>query len=495
MLRVFSGNLFPGFTASLLFIVIFEIYLKMRNEKVDWRHRLLMLIMGIYLTAIFSMTLVPWSQASFHMFGRNINLVPFHVLSTIDENPFNLWGNIIMFVPFGTILVLLSRKCGRLLVTVPMGAGLSVFIELLQLFGFRITDIDDVILNTTGALIGFIIGKLILRNSASLRKAAGIVKLVDGKLFRRQNDVVNIVFLVLLVFGSTFFQGNLNADAAKERPMPPEPPAAPAPVIKTISAEVSARNAYLWDLNSNTVLYDKESDQKIAPASTAKMLTALTALDYCDQDDEVVVGEEVHRIASDASRAWLDPGARLTVRQLLDALLLPSGNDAAYSLAVFSGRKLCGDEDASIDKALDAFISAMNEKAEDLGASDSWFVTPDGYDAEGQYTTAHDLACIARGFLKSDLLSEIAESRSISDTWLSGQEVTYDNTNELIDPGSQYFYEYATGLKTGKSEAAGCCLVSSAQIGKKRYLCVVMGSTEEGRWTDSLKLYRSITEE
>lgn len=86
-------------------------------------------------------------------------------------------------------------------------------------------------------------------------------------------------------------------------------------------------------------------------------------------------------------------------------------------------------------------------------------------------------------------------NRSISDQWLSGQEVTYDNTNELIDPDSRYFYEYATGLKTGKSEAAGSCLVSSAQIGKKQYLCVVMGSTEAGRWEDSLKLYRSIIKE
>jgi D-alanyl-D-alanine carboxypeptidase len=225
------------------------------------------------------------------------------------------------------------------------------------------------------------------------------------------------------------------------------------------------------------------------------MLTAVTALDYCDPDEEVLVGEEVYRVAPDASRAWLDPGARLTVRQLLDALLLPSGNDAAYTLAVFAGRKICGNDEVAIDEALDAFVSAMNEKAAALGAADSCFVTPDGYDAEGQYTTAHDLSCIARGFLKSELLSEIADSRSISDTWLSGQEVTYDNTNELIDPESKYFYEYATGLKTGKSEAAGSCLVSSAQIGKKRYLCVVMGSTEEGRWTDSLKLYHSIESE
>ena len=488
----FSEKLLPGIAASLFFIGAFEIYLKMRNEKVNWIHRMLTLIMGIYLTLIFSMTLAPWHTLSLHAFGRNINLIPFHVLSTIDENPFNLWGNIIMFVPFGALLVLLSRKCGRLWITLPMGALLSVFIELLQLFGYRTTDIDDVILNTAGAFCGFVIGKLLLQISPSLRQAAGILKQVDGTFFRKHNDLPNIALLVLLILGSTFFTGRLNADAVGERALPPDPPAS---AIKIISAEVSARNVYLWDLSSNTILYEKESDQRIAPASTAKMLTALTALDHCKPDDEVLVGEEVYRIAADASRAWLYPGTRLTVRQLLDALLLPSGNDAAYTLAVFSGRKMCEDEEASIDEALETFIFAMNAKADELGAVDSWFVTPDGYDTKGQYTTAHDLACIARGFLRSDLLLEIAGSRSISDTWLSGQNVTYDNTNELIDPESQYYYEYATGLKTGKSEAAGSCLVSSAQIGNKRYLCVVMGSTEEGRWTDSLKLYRSIASE
>jgi len=132
----------------------------------------------------------------------------------------------------------------------------------------------------------------------------------------------------------------------------------------------------------------------------------------------------------------------------------------------------------------------MNKKAAEVGAADSNFTSPDGYDDSGQYTTAHDLACIAKEFWESRLLRDIAGSYSIADTWPSGHEVTYNNTNELINPDSQYYYENAVGLKTGKSVAAGCCLVSAAYIGDKLYLCVVMGSTEEGRWTDSLALYR-----
>ncbi|MEL7655260.1 MAG: serine hydrolase, partial [Bacillota bacterium] len=252
------------------------------------------------------------------------------------------------------------------------------------------------------------------------------------------------------------------------------------------------RNAYLWDISSNTILYEKESEQRIAPASTAKMLTALTALEYCDEDDQVLVGREVRLIAEDASRAWLNPGDELTVRQLLDALLLPSGNDAAYTLAVYAGRKICGDDNASIEEALAVFVEAMNEKAAEAGAADSNFTSPDGYDSSDQYTTARDLACIAKGFWETSILRDITGSFSISDTWLSGQKVTYYNTNELINPGSQYYYEYAAGLKTGKSVAAGCCLVSAAYIKNKLYLCVVMGSTDEGRWADSLALYNAI---
>ncbi len=99
---------------------------------------------------------------------------------------------------------------------------------------------------------------------------------------------------------------------------------------------------------------------------------------------------------------------------------------------------------------------------------------------------------IAKEFLGSALLREIAGSYEISDRWLSGKQVTYNNTNELMNPDSQYYYPEAMGLKTGKSEAAGCCLVSAAYVEGEVYLCVVMGSTEEGRWTDSRTLYDAI---
>lgn len=492
---VFLRYFIPGLAASILFLGITEINLRIKNERISWFHRIMVLVMGLYLTVVFSVTVSLDYVFSLEHFGQNINVIPFRVL----HSDFESWGNMFMFIPFGALLVLLSKKCQNLYVTLLAGAGLSLFIELLQLFSVRITDIDDVILNTAGTLCGFILGKLILLFIPSLRKMVGITKNVDGKLYRKHNDAGSIVILVLLIFASVIATGfpKTHEEAKLQFLIPggkgavSEQPAK-ADASEEITAEVNARNAYLWDISSNTILYEKESDQRIAPASTAKMLTAITVMDFCDEDEQVLVGREVLLIAGDASRAWLNPGNELTIRQLLDALLLPSGNDAAYTLAVYAGRKICGDDNASIEEALAAFVKAMNKKAAEVGAADSNFTSPDGYDASDQYTTAHDLACIAKGFLESSILRDISGSYRISDTWLSGHEVTYHNTNELINPDSQYYYEYAAGLKTGKSVAAGCCLVSAAYIDDDLYLCVVMGSTEEGRWTDSLALYHAI---
>lgn len=314
-----------------------------------------------------------------------------------------------------------------------------------------------------------------------------------GQSQRRRKAAKNIVLLAVFVLACflTVRREDESSSGKNEQP-PPVTGQLSSASHEKISVDIQAQNACLWNLSTDTVLYEKESEERIAPASTAKMLTALTVLDYCDAEDEVLVGKETQLIAGDASRAWLYPGNRLTVRQLLEALLVPSGNDAAYALAVFAGRKIDGDKQISTDEALKAFMRAMNEKAAGLGAVNSNFVNPDGYDAKGQFTTVNDLACIAREFIQSRILRDIAGRYFVADVWLSGQKAEYYNTNELINPNSRYYDPCVIGLKTGKSAAAGCCLVSSGYIAGQLYLCVVMGSTEEGRWMDTLALYRAI---
>ena len=142
--------------------------------------------------------------------------------------------------------------------------------------------------------------------------------------------------------------------------------------------------------DTDALLYQKNSTDRIAPASTAKMITALTVLEYCSPEEEMRVGAEIEMIHSDSSTAWLMKGDTLTVRQLLIALMLPSGNDAAYTLAVNIGKTIAGDNSLSNQQAIQIFMDKVNEKAKELGITDSNFVVPDGYDAEGQYTTAYE---------------------------------------------------------------------------------------------------------
>lgn len=260
----------------------------------------------------------------------------------------------------------------------------------------------------------------------------------------------------------------------------------------SLSVNITAANAIVINADTNVTLYQKNGTDKIAPASTAKMITALTVLDYCSPDDEMRVGAEIELMHDDSSRAWLMQGDTLTVRQLLVALMLPSGNDVAYTLAVNTGKKIVGDKDLSDTQAIDVFMDKVNEKAKRLGAKNSNFVVPDGYDADGQYTTAYDLAIIAKACLDDPCISEIVASYSSYERWPNGREVTYNNTNELLNPNSQYYRPEVIGLKTGTSSRGGACIISAAVINGNTYICAVMGSTENDRFQDSIDIIDAI---
>ena len=260
----------------------------------------------------------------------------------------------------------------------------------------------------------------------------------------------------------------------------------------SLSVNITAANAIVINADTNTVLYQKSGTDKIAPASTAKMITALTVLDYCSPNDEMRVGAEIEMMHDDSSRAWLMQGDTLTVRQLLIALMLPSGNDAAYTLAVNAGKKIAGDNSLTNKQAIQVFMDKVNGKAKSLGAENSNFVVPDGYDADGQYTTAYDLAIIAKACLDNPYISEIVASYSSYERWPNGREVTYNNTNELLNPNSQYYLPEVIGLKTGTSSLGGACIVSAAVINGNTYICAVMGATEDGRFKDSINIYDAI---
>lgn len=254
------------------------------------------------------------------------------------------------------------------------------------------------------------------------------------------------------------------------------------------SLEVDATSAVLLDCSTGKVLYHKNGMKTVYPASTTKLMTALVALDLCDVSDEVTIGSEIGFMAIDSSRAYLAEGQRLTVQMLLEGMLVPSGNDAAYAIAAYAGRVSLKDKKADAKEAVNEFVRLMNEKVAELGLENTNFKNPDGYDEEGQYTTAYDMGIIAMEVINNKTIRNIAGKSHARNVFLSGEDVTWKSSNKLIVSGSGMYYKYAIGLKTGSSSLAGRCLVSAAEENQSTYVSVVMNSTLAGRWEDSIEL-------
>lgn len=258
--------------------------------------------------------------------------------------------------------------------------------------------------------------------------------------------------------------------------------------IKNPKISVDAEAAILFDAKTKKPLFHKNPVMAEFPASTSKLLTAIVALENCSLEDVVTIGDEITMIASDSTTAGIRQGQQLTIRNLLEGMLLPSGNDAAYSIAVHIGRKALGNSSACKEEAVDKFISIMNEHAKKLGVKNSSFKTPDGYDAIGQYTTAYDMGLIGIAAIGYDTITEICQKSRSRNIFVSGEDVTWESTNKLITRYSGQYFSSAIGLKTGTSTMAGRCLVAAARRDGKEVVCVIMDSSASGRWEDAIAL-------
>jgi D-alanyl-D-alanine carboxypeptidase (penicillin-binding protein 5/6) len=260
--------------------------------------------------------------------------------------------------------------------------------------------------------------------------------------------------------------------------------------ITNPSISVDATAAILFDADTMEVLYYKNPVQAVFPASTAKLLTSLVALEMCKEDEEVTIGDEITMITSDSTRAYLKEGQILTIRNLLEGMLLPSGNDAAYAIAAYVGRKSLQSPDATKEEAVIEFVRLMNAKAKKLGVKNSCFKTPDGYDAIGQYTTAYDMGLIGVEAAKNETIIDVSGQSSSRNIFVSGEDVTWNNTNKLISRYSGQYYSNAIGLKTGTSTMAGRCLIAAAESDGKEVVCAIMDSSSAGRWEDAIALLK-----
>lgn len=237
----------------------------------------------------------------------------------------------------------------------------------------------------------------------------------------------------------------------------------------------TAKSAILVDNLSGKVLYEKNADEKLAPASMTKLASMLIVMEAIDNgslkfEDKVTISEEAANMGG--SQVFLQAGEVYTVYDLLKSVAIASGNDAVVALAEKVGGSVGG------------FVDLINKRLKELGATNTNFVNPHGLDAEGHYSTARDMSTIARELLKHE---KILEFTSIYEEYLEkndGSRIWLVNTNRLVR-----FYDGVDGLKTGFTTTAGYCLTATAKKDNFRLISVVMGEdTTENRSSDTVKL-------
>jgi D-alanyl-D-alanine carboxypeptidase (penicillin-binding protein 5/6) len=228
--------------------------------------------------------------------------------------------------------------------------------------------------------------------------------------------------------------------------------------------DVAARAWVLTDLRSGDFLAGEDASRELPIASTTKIMEAIVVLESGDLGEEVTVSRKAASYATPAySNVGLLPGDTLSVRELLMAALISSGDDAAYALAEHVGGK----------GGVNRFVEMMNEEAESLGLENTHFENPIGLDEKGHYSSAGDLATMARVAMQHPEFRDIVSTEYAS-IYTPDREISLASTNELL-----FSYRPATGIKTGTTPAAGETLVSSASLGDETYVCVILDSREE----------------
>jgi len=232
--------------------------------------------------------------------------------------------------------------------------------------------------------------------------------------------------------------------------------------------KIAAKTAVLMNAQTGKLSWAKDKDLPLPPASTAKILTASVVLDQSHIDGFVTIPAEALRVSG--ANTKLQAGEKLTVGDLLHAMLLGSGNDAAVALALHAGN------------SVGTFVEWMNEKARKLGAVRSRFLNPTGMPHPEQVTTAHDLALITKSALENSEFRKIVISKTYA--WKSARwQGTLKNSNHLLS-----IYPSAIGVKTGNTREAGYCLVAAAQRGGQTYIAVILKSQEKSVWQDAKEL-------
>ncbi len=248
---------------------------------------------------------------------------------------------------------------------------------------------------------------------------------------------------------------------------------------------INAKGAIVGESTTGEIVFEHNPDEKLYPASTTKIMTAILALEYGNLSDTVTVsGSAVRSLEGSGSSIMLKEGEQMNMLDMITYLLVASGNDAANALA------------EHISGSIPAFVELMNNKAKELGCQNTNFVNPHGLHDENHYTTARDLLKISQYAMSNGTFAEIVkiDKTVLPATNMHGEQ-TISTTNHLISlwRSRDYFYEGAIGIKTGSTTPAGLCLVSGIQSGDLTYITVVLGASKAedgtmGSMTETIKL-------
>ena len=232
---------------------------------------------------------------------------------------------------------------------------------------------------------------------------------------------------------------------------------------------INSRAYIVLDRKSSTVILGKNHNQRKKMASTTKIMTSLVVIENCNLSDTVEISKKAG--STGGSRLGLKTGDKITVNDLLYGLMLCSGNDAAVALA------------EHVAGSINNFSELMNNKALELGLTNTHFITPHGLDADEHYTTAYELAILSNYALKNETFAKIVGTKEYTIT-INNNVKTIRNTNELLGNLNGVY-----GIKTGFTNGANRCLVTACKRGDMDIICVVLGAdTKKFRSTDSIKL-------
>ena len=265
-----------------------------------------------------------------------------------------------------------------------------------------------------------------------------------------------------------------------------------APAEQELTVTLASPQAFVYDCQTQRLLYRKGEVRVVYPASTTKLLTVLCALEHLSLDETVTPGEELSLMSAGSSVAYIKPNHTLTVEMLIEGVLLPSGNDAAFVLAAAAGNRISGGRAVGV-AAVDVFMQEMQAYGTRIGLVGTNFTSPDGFSDKEHYSTVEDILLIARLAAQNETVSRYAALHEDDVTYVSGHTNHWVNTNEMLDPDSPYYHAAVTGLKTGSLES-NYCLICTLTLDGADYIVGVFGARQRSdRYTDVLAVIDALS--